>query len=71
MQNLHNDFIEQIREMGIDADALIRALDTDPSVAIRPNLQKGFAATTDADPVLWCRHASYLASGFYLRPVFP
>ena len=66
MQNLHNDFIEQIREMGIDADALIRALDTDPSVAIRPNLQKGFAATTDADPVLWCRHASYLAS----RPAF-
>lgn len=66
MQNLHDDFIAQIRDMGIDADALIRALDTDPSVAIRPNLPKGFCPTTDADPVPWCRHAAYLAT----RPAF-
>ncbi len=52
--------------MGIDADALIRALDTDPSIAIRPNLPKGFCPTTDAYPVPWCRHAAYLAT----RPVF-
>ncbi len=66
MQNLHDDFIAQIRDMGIDADALIRALDTDPSIAIRPNLPKGFCPTTDAYPVPWCRHAAYLAT----RPVF-
>lgn len=52
--------------MGIDADALTSALLTDPSVAVRPNLQKGFSPAGEADPVPWCRHGYYLAT----RPAF-
>lgn len=66
MQNLHDDFIAQIRDIGIDADALTSALLTDPSVAVRPNLQKSFSPVGEADPVPWCRHGYYLAT----RPAF-
>lgn len=55
---------------GLDAEALLSALDTEPSVAMRLNRRKPSAPTLygygDVQPVSWC------ADGYYLpqRPLF-
>lgn len=42
-----------------EADALLQALQTEPSVAVRVNLRKAMPPATD-DPVAWCRSGIYL-----------
>lgn len=64
-------FAEEIRKVdGIDAEALLKALDTEASVAIRFNNRKAIAGMEDIYPdmriVDWCRDGRYLDR----RPVF-
>ena len=42
-----------------EADALLQALQTEPSVAVRVNRRKAIPPATD-DPVAWCRSGIYL-----------
>ena len=42
-----------------EADALLQALQTEPSVAVRVNRRKAMPPATD-DPVAWCRSGIYL-----------
>lgn len=42
-----------------EADALLQALQTEPSVAVRVNWRKAMPPATD-DPVAWCRSGIYL-----------
>ena len=61
-------FIEEMRlEPGIDADALVDALDREPSTGVRLNSRKNNASLfEDAECVKWCATGRYLES----RPVF-
>ena len=53
-----------------EADALLQALQTEPSVAVRVNLRKAMPPATD-DPVAWCRSGIYLVARgqFTLAPL--
>lgn len=68
---LSQEFVSRVRTLpGVDADALVAALDTAPSVSVRLNRRKltdpsrlGYGAL---EPVKWCANGFYLAE----RPKF-
>lgn len=66
---LSDNFLDELKAIeGLDADALVKALDTPPSVSIRLNNRKLLDGPDfpDMEPVDWCADGRYLSE----RPKF-
>lgn len=67
MPGLSQDFIEAIKQLlPTEAEELLKALDTAPSIGVRLNRRKPGASFPDSSPVPWCDSGLYLSE----RPEF-